>query len=68
LIDVSFVHVNFHREPYKNLKAIEEYSGFLARESVRDGKYDFVMIEELRLSSLKTTQYIFNVRLTCVGI
>jgi hypothetical protein len=32
-IDVSFVHVNFHREPYKNGKFIEEYLNFLARES-----------------------------------
>jgi hypothetical protein len=32
-IDVSFVHVNFHREPYKNIRVVEEYLGFLARES-----------------------------------
>jgi hypothetical protein len=32
-IDVSFDHVNFHRKPYKNVKVIEKYLGFLAKES-----------------------------------
>jgi hypothetical protein len=32
-IDVSFFQVNLHGESYKNLKVIEECSGFLARES-----------------------------------
>jgi hypothetical protein len=33
LLRVNFVHVNFHREPYKNETVIEECLGFLARES-----------------------------------
>jgi hypothetical protein len=33
-MDVSFVHVDFHREPYKNEEVIEECLGSLGRESL----------------------------------